>query len=326
MMKVYCKFIIRIIFIAICICSCNKDDIHSFVSDTDNHENYYITNSPLPYAADSLKILSIGNSFSIDGTTLLPNIINATDIKSSKYSIYILVKSSSSLENVANAIQSNQVVNTKITDQDGFSYQHIGGKQIAFSTEKQTNFCDILSMPWDVIVLQQYSRLSTQYSSFEPYLTYILSNIKKLCTNKNVTIAWHQTWSYASSFESHPRGENDFITIAQTTIEMVNRNGIDVIIPAGTTIQNLRNTKYNNDMDLTRDGIHLDMGIGRFAAALTWYKTLFKPLCRNIDESINISKLKLDSMTIDSTTLQDCMKYVDKSCQNPFWVYKNLSK
>ena len=43
-------------------------------------------------------------------------------------------------------------------------------------------------------------------------------------------------------------------------------------MPVGTTIQNLR-TSYLGDT-LNRDGLHLSHGIGRYAAALTWYSVI----------------------------------------------------
>jgi hypothetical protein len=53
---------------------------------------------------------------------------------------------------------------------------------------------------------------------------------------------------------------------------------IKTIIPSGTAIQSLRMSAVNNPpMDFTRDGYHLDLGSGRYAAACTWYETLIKP-------------------------------------------------
>ena len=49
------------------------------------------------------------------------------------------------------------------------------------------------------------------------------------------------------------------------------------IIATGTTIQNLRTSSLNTSTDLTRDGFHLDYGLGRYAAACTVYETLISP-------------------------------------------------
>ena len=47
---------------------------------------------------------------------------------------------------------------------------------------------------------------------------------------------------------------------------------MDQVIPAGTAIQNGRNTLIGDNF--TRDGYHLDLGIGRYTAASTWFEAL----------------------------------------------------
>ena len=48
---------------------------------------------------------------------------------------------------------------------------------------------------------------------------------------------------------------------------------VDLLVPCGTAIQNAR-TSFIGD-SLTRDGYHLDLHIGRFIAACTWFESLF---------------------------------------------------
>lgn len=50
------------------------------------------------------------------------------------------------------------------------------------------------------------------------------------------------------------------------------KSDLDGIIPAGTAIQNIR-TSYIGDT-VTRDGYHLNYGVGRFTASLTWFKAI----------------------------------------------------
>src|SRR5690606_30641988 len=50
--------------------------------------------------------------------------------------------------------------------------------------------------------------------------------------------------------------------------------GFDLLIPSGTAIQNARATSLGDN--LTRDGYHLDLQIGRFIAACTWFESLFR--------------------------------------------------
>ena len=48
---------------------------------------------------------------------------------------------------------------------------------------------------------------------------------------------------------------------------MLDQTDVEQIIPTGTVLQNLRTSPLNNEMDLTRDGYHMDYGLSRYAAA-----------------------------------------------------------
>lgn len=54
----------------------------------------------------------------------------------------------------------------------------------------------------------------------------------------------------------------------------VKANKIKIVIPSGTAIQNAR-TSFIGD-HLNRDGYHLDVKIGRYTAACTWFERIFK--------------------------------------------------
>lgn len=50
-------------------------------------------------------------------------------------------------------------------------------------------------------------------------------------------------------------------------------SGIKVVVPSGTAVQNAR-TSFVGDR-LNCDGYHLDLTLGRYTAACTWYERLF---------------------------------------------------
>ncbi len=52
---------------------------------------------------------------------------------------------------------------------------------------------------WDVVTLQQYSLLSGDESSYEPYVTNLYNYIKKI--QPNAKIVFHQTWAYRKDKE-----------------------------------------------------------------------------------------------------------------------------
>ena len=70
-----------------------------------------------------------------------------------------------------------------------------------------------------------------------------------------------------------------FNAIVNTVEEARNLADIELVVPSGTAIQNGR-TSYIGDR-FTRDGFHLDLGIGRFTAASTWFEALFGGILEN---------------------------------------------
>ena len=49
---------------------------------------------------------------------------------------------------------------------------------------------------------------------------------------------------------------------------------VEVVIPSGTAIQDLRATELCDSLDLTRDGYHLSLKAGRYTAACSWFQSL----------------------------------------------------
>jgi len=128
---------------------------------------------------------------------------------------------------------------------------------------------------WDVITIQQVSQDSGRPTTFR-YLQNIIDHVKT--SKPDAKIYWHMTWAYQSG-SSHSGfanyGKNQMTMYSAITDAVKNNiltnSSIDGFIPSGTAVQNLRGV-YGDT--LTRDGYHLSYGIGRYTAALMWYKQL----------------------------------------------------
>lgn len=59
--------------------------------------------------------------------------------------------------------------------------------------------------------------------------------------------------------------------------KVLDQTDVEQIIPTGTVLQNLRTSSLNNDMDLTRDGYHMDYGLSRYAAACAVFESIISP-------------------------------------------------
>ena len=132
---------------------------------------------------------------------------------------------------------------------------------------------------WDVITLQQVSGLSGVASTYNSDLTNLIDFINSKKTNKSAKLVWHMTWAYQSDsthtdFSRYNKNQltmyNAIVNAVQEKI--VTNSSFNLIIPAGTAIQNVR-TSFVGD-NLTRDGYHLTLDLGRYIAGLTWFKAI----------------------------------------------------
>lgn len=249
-------------------------DIHSVLDMyADIHENTIpqvpsYKNSPLPTLSDGaeIKILAIGNSYTVDGVEYLDEIVSASSIDRTKFAVYQCVLSSGALTDWVDLYETDGT--TRADRKAGLALA-----SVTSGTLKQ-----ILSQEWDIIVLQQVSADAINYSTFNPSLRKLVGYIREDCTNQNVCIAWQLVWAYNSSYNNPPYGIDRYDAICNACKQMVMDNGIDVIIPTGTAIQNARNTSLNTEHELTRDNTHLSYGVGRYVAACTWFCRLLTPI------------------------------------------------
>lgn len=226
-------------------------------------ERYFI-NSPLQRQGH-LRVLAIGNSYTSDATRFVADLLKASGVSDTTYSVYSLTYSAATLEHWWTMCESGEEVELNYVA--GHGMKHSRGPMSM-----------LLAQDWDVITLQQYSGAAIKYSTFNPWLRYLISYIRARCTNPDVTLAWQMAWSYADGYASRYRNLERWALIVKAVKQMNETDGIDVIIPAGTAIQNARNTELNTQGQLTRDGTHLDRCVGRYIAACSWVEALFGPV------------------------------------------------
>ncbi len=212
-------------------------------------------------ATKTLKILAIGNSFSVDAMQYLWNI--AKDGGVEKITLGNLYIGGCSLETHANNIAGNTAAYTY--------YKNTSG---SWTTTKSVSVLTALNQEeWDIVTVQQASNYSGMPSTYS-YLTSILSYVEK--NEPNADVYWHMTWAYQqnSTHSGFKNYSNDQMTMYNAILKAVEsdvktKSAICGVIPAGTAIQNLRSS-YIGDT-VTRDGYHLSYDFGRYTAALTWF-------------------------------------------------------
>ncbi|SMO78037.1 protein of unknown function [Saccharicrinis carchari] len=211
-----------------------------------------------------MRVLAIGNSFSEDAVeSYLSPLAQADGVELIIGNMFI---PGCSLETHWNNAQHSL---------PAYSYRKIvDGKLI--KTENQALVAAIKDENWDIITFQQVSSKSGLVNSFFPYITNLLRYVQAEATNPEVKYALHQTWAYASN-STHPgfinydnSQERMYSAIVETVSKVAEQTQIDIIIPAGTAIQNGR-TSFVGD-NFCSDGYHLNAQIGRYTAACAWYE------------------------------------------------------
>lgn len=235
----------------------------------------YICNPPLPYMPFKLDVLFIGNSFSLDTSAALPTILQSLGMYN--VSVYVLYKGGCSMK---------EHYDYFLNDKDVYElwlYDSQGERQL----EKKTTIRNVMKRePYDVVVFQQYSLESGNYSSYEPYLAKILQAYKITTISPRTTFAFNQTWAYSSKHKDLARygTQTDmWRKICDATKRMKDASGIDVIIPCGTAVQNARSmTAIETKNEWTRDNQHISQYQGRYLLACTFFEAIIAP-CFGID-------------------------------------------
>lgn len=231
--------------------------------DTTTEEpNYDVPD--VPVTPKPLKILAIGNSFSDDAMEHLAEILVAEG-----YTDFILGNlyiGGCTLDGHKARIDSGA---------EDYSFRLNTGS--GWSTTKQSIQYGLTYTDWQVVTVQQASGSSGIIDTYKN-LEYIVDYVRKT-VNPFVKVYWHMTWAYQgnSAHAEFPKYDKNQMTMYNAILNCVQKRivgnlNIEGILPSGTAIQNLR-TSYLGDT-LTRDGYHLSYDIGRYTAALTWYKEL----------------------------------------------------
>ena len=215
-----------------------------------------------------VKILAIGNSFSQDAVEqYLHELAEAEGISTIIGNMYI---GGCSLERHVKNARDNA---------SAYAYRKIGTDGKKREKSKMSLETVLADEDWDYVSLQQASPFSGMYETYEASLPELIEYVEVRLPRKT-KLMLHQTWAYASTskhsgFKNYNR---DQLTMYQAIVDAVKKaakaNKVKIIIPSGTAIQNAR-TSFIGD-HLNRDGYHLDVKVGRYTAACTWFERIFK--------------------------------------------------
>lgn len=240
----------------------------------------------------TLKILSLGNSFSRDSMAYVPIILK--ERFGIKLEICLLVEADCSL-------QMHYTNRESTTFYDFcFRYNHSTDE---WDTENNKGLSYALGLAdWDIVMLQQNSGKSMDYTTYQPYLNNLIDYIAGI--KPNVVFAWNLTHAWA---EGHSGLTNRNVTMDEMAAavktnadKVLAETAVSLMFPYGEAI---RFAREDNTLaaigakgNLSHDWVHLQEGIGRQVAAYANVLAILRFL-RNKQGIVG------DTTTVDATYL-----------------------
>lgn len=218
-----------------------------------------------------LKVLCIGNSFSIDAVE--NNLVELAAERGMDMIVGNLYIGGCSLERHALNMRGDSAV---------YSYRLMLRNEAGEFTRTVTDSVSILqallSDSWDVVTMQQASHYSGQWFTYEPFLTELIDSVR-LHIAPATKLYWYMTWAYQqnathSAFRPNYNGDQAYMysEIVGCNRQVLRSHAFDGFIPGGIAIQQARRTKLGDT--LCRDGFHLSYTYGRYLMACLWLEVL----------------------------------------------------
>lgn len=214
----------------------------------------------------NLKILAIGNSFTINAATYLPWLVDG--LNGDSVCVARLTQSGCSL---------SMHWDNHVDNKPNYDFYYSGAGSWTLS-EIKTIDAALMALDWDVIVIQQQSGLSGVFSSYYP-LPGLVALFRE--TNPNAKIAWHYTWPYRegtnhgdfSRYDENPQKMYEAILDAGDKAS----EDLDIKIPAATLIWEMRQQYPEVEDKFSEDGYHISNDMALFALSTLWYESLVSP-------------------------------------------------
>ena len=207
-----------------------------------------------------MKILSIGNRFSIDAHRYLKRLAEEAGVELTTADLYI---GGCSLE---------RHFRNAMSDASAYALD-FNGEMVP---ELKVSIKQVLLWDnWDFVTLQQASHFSAHFDSYEPYLTELAAYVRKFCPKAKLLI--HQTWAYeagserlknVAKFETPEEMLENIVRSYDLASKSIEAYGI---IPSGEAM--LEVTRRGIDK-IHRDTFHADFHLGRALLAEVWLTAL----------------------------------------------------
>ncbi len=183
-------------------------------------------------AAEPFRLLTVGNSFADNATFFLPQLAKADG---KEVVIYKANLGGHSLEQHASYLKAFLA---DPADPKGRPYPALAG-----ATEKASLPEALKSQKWDAVTVQQYSAKSADATTYEPFATELVTEIRKDAPQAKIYV--QQTWAYREDSTTYKDGKTQATMYEglKAAYEALAKRHELTIIPVGTAFQNARSTE-----------------------------------------------------------------------------------
>ena len=210
------------------------------------------------------KVLLIGNSYGDDTVRYVPYIAKNLGVKN--FVVANVFLDGCTLEgHVENYEKNAPAYIYRKADENGWVFRDKSTLSYALGDED-----------WDLVIFQQASGETADYSTYQPHLNKLLGIVRSRLTD--VRFGFDMTWAYPvySRDKRFAYYDNDqmkmYEAIAKVMTEHIEPGfTFEFVVPVGTAVQNARALCGDQ---LCRDDIHLSVK-GRYLAGVTFVKEIF---------------------------------------------------
>lgn len=215
----------------------------------------------------TLKVLAIGNSFSVDAMEYLYNIAKSAGVET-------IVLGNLRVSGCTVDMHTDYALSNKP------KYTYLKNTSESWiSTDNYTFEAGLTDEAWDFITLQQGSHFSGMPSEYRQ-LGRLISIVNNKKTNPEAKLFWHMTWAYQQStsnqnFALYNNSQSEMYNAIVSTVQstIIPTEKFEGIIPSGTTVQNIR-TSFIGDNVNRDDGYHMSQPFGRYLIGLTYFAAI----------------------------------------------------
>ena len=203
-----------------------EEYVQAVTNDLQNSLEEYVDTSVKEMR--TIKILAIGNSYSINAMCYIPWILDniAPEVD---YTFGIWLYGGATLEHHYDIISNNTTGNNYIKMKKGDTKWNA-------STGGSTISALMADEDWDIVTLQQASAYHADYSTYQPYLNDIVKSLFGYA-QRSIRFGWLFTPSKQTTLSA---SVTDYENISACVQRVMNETAVDFIIPAGTALQNAR--------------------------------------------------------------------------------------